>query len=92
MIAYLSANNLAETASALRAELNLGEDVFDAAVAKKYETLLEKKWTGVVRLQKKACLRVLHSVYQTCPLVTVISNRHMITDNGPRVPKRGTTI
>jgi hypothetical protein len=32
----------------------LGEDVYDPATAKKYETLLEKKWTSVVRLQKKA--------------------------------------
>ena len=37
---------------ALREELNIG-DTFDAATSKKYEGLLEKKWTGVVRLQKK---------------------------------------
>lgn len=55
MIAYLTANNLPDSAAALRTELNLGEDVFDAGTAKKYETLLEKKWTGIVRLQKKAC-------------------------------------
>ncbi|KAK4035446.1 WD40-repeat-containing domain protein [Parachaetomium inaequale] len=53
LIAYLSSNNLPSTAAALRAELDLGEDVFDAATAKKYEGLLEKKWTSVVRLQKK---------------------------------------
>lgn len=53
LIAYLSANNLTSTAAALRAEIGLGEDVFDAATAKKYEGLLEKKWTSVVRLQKK---------------------------------------
>ncbi|OBT85483.1 hypothetical protein VE02_07365 [Pseudogymnoascus sp. 03VT05] len=53
IIAYLSANNLPNAAAALRAELSLGEDVFDSATAKKYETLLEKKWTGIVRLQKK---------------------------------------
>ncbi|KAF1953040.1 dynein regulator [Byssothecium circinans] len=56
IIAYLSANNLPHTAAALRAELSLGEDVFDASTAKKYETLLERKWTSVARLQKKACL------------------------------------
>jgi platelet-activating factor acetylhydrolase IB subunit alpha len=55
IIAYLSANNLPDAAAALRTELNLGEDAFDAATAKKYETLLEKKWTSIVRLQKKAC-------------------------------------
>ncbi|CAM1511830.1 Fc.00g093430.m01.CDS01 [Cosmosporella sp. VM-42] len=53
IIAYLSANNLPDSATALRTELSLGEDVYDPATAKKYETLLEKKWTSVVRLQKK---------------------------------------
>ncbi|KAJ9149332.1 Nuclear distribution protein PAC1 [Pleurostoma richardsiae] len=53
IIAYLAANNLPSTAAALRAELNLGEDTFDAGTARKYEGLLEKKWTSVVRLQKK---------------------------------------
>lgn len=56
MIAYLSANNLPNTAAALREELALGEDAFDAGTAKKYESLLEKKWTGIVRLQKKVHL------------------------------------
>jgi platelet-activating factor acetylhydrolase IB subunit alpha len=36
----------------LREDLNIG-DSFDAATSKKYEGLLEKKWTSVVRLQKK---------------------------------------
>ncbi|KAF7559527.1 hypothetical protein G7046_g4626 [Stylonectria norvegica] len=53
IIAYLAANNLPDSATALRTELNLGEDVYEPATAKKYETLLEKKWTSVVRLQKK---------------------------------------
>ncbi|KAL7624961.1 Lissencephaly-1 [Parahypoxylon ruwenzoriense] len=53
IIAYLSANNLSNTADALRAELGLGEEAFDANTAKRYESLLEKKWTSVVRLQKK---------------------------------------
>ena len=53
IIAYLAANRLPNSAAGLRAELQLGEDVFDTATAKKYETLLEKKWTSVVRLQKK---------------------------------------
>ena len=51
-MAYLTANNLKGAAQALRAETNLGEN-FDDATAKKYEGLLEKKWTSVVRLQKK---------------------------------------
>ncbi|KAK3936495.1 nuclear distribution protein pac-1a [Diplogelasinospora grovesii] len=53
MIAYLAAHNLNATAAALRTELNLGEDKLDAATVKKYEGLLEKKWTSIVRLQKK---------------------------------------
>lgn len=53
IIAYLSANNLPNSAAALRQEVGLGEDVYDTATAKKYETLLEKKWTSIVRLQKK---------------------------------------
>ncbi|KAG4414249.1 protein with putative role during mitosis [Cadophora malorum] len=53
IIAYLSANNLPNTAATLREELGLGDESFDAATAKKYETLLEKKWTSIVRLQKK---------------------------------------
>jgi platelet-activating factor acetylhydrolase IB subunit alpha len=53
IIAYLSANNLSQAATALRTELSLGADIFDAATTTKYETLLEKKWTSIVRLQKK---------------------------------------
>lgn len=59
IIAYLTANNLLDTANSLRAELNLNEDAFDPATAKRYETLLEKKWTSVVRLQKKAGIQSL---------------------------------
>ncbi|KAH8163653.1 hypothetical protein CIB48_g4572 [Xylaria polymorpha] len=54
IIAYLAANNLTATAAALRTELNLEEDDFDAATAERYKGLLEKKWTSIVRLQKKA--------------------------------------
>ncbi|PHH76221.1 hypothetical protein CDD80_1707 [Ophiocordyceps camponoti-rufipedis] len=53
IVAYLAANNLPNSAALLRDEAGLSEDVFDAATAKKYETLLEKKWTSIVRLQKK---------------------------------------
>jgi hypothetical protein len=52
IIAYLASVNLTESATALRAEL--GDSVtIDDATLKKYEGLLEKKWTSVVRLQKK---------------------------------------
>ncbi|CCC12398.1 hypothetical protein SMACR_05575 [Sordaria macrospora] len=54
ILAYLSSKNLASTAATLRDELpDLAEVTFDTEKAKKYEGLLEKKWTSVVRLQKK---------------------------------------
>lgn len=52
IIAYLTSQNLSNSAAALREELSIGDN-FDAATSKKYEGLLEKKWTSVVRLQKK---------------------------------------
>ncbi|MCJ1312179.1 protein with putative role during mitosis [Agyrium rufum] len=52
IIAYLTSINLPNSAATLREELSIG-DSFDAATSKKYEGLLEKKWTSVVRLQKK---------------------------------------
>ena len=52
IIAYLTSVNLPNSAAALRQELNIGQ-TFDDATSKKYEGLLEKKWTSVVRLQKK---------------------------------------
>ena len=52
IIAYLSSVRLSNSAAALREELSIG-DSFDDATSKKYEGLLEKKWTSVVRLQKK---------------------------------------
>lgn len=53
IIAYLAANDLPNTAAALREELNLGVDLYDATTAKRYEGLLEKKWTSIARLQRK---------------------------------------
>ncbi|KAL9636514.1 MAG: hypothetical protein Q9164_002777 [Protoblastenia rupestris] len=52
IIAYLTSTKLTDSAAALRQELGIG-DSFDDATSKKYEGLLEKKWTSVVRLQKK---------------------------------------
>lgn len=67
IIAYLSANSLPNAATALRTELNLGEDVFDGVTTKKYETLLEKKWNSIVRLQKKVLIvNSLPSVPESC--------------------------
>ncbi|KAK4229658.1 nuclear distribution protein nudF-1 [Podospora fimiseda] len=53
LIAYLTSHSLLTTASSLRSELDLPESSFDSTQTKKYEGLLEKKWTSVIRLQKK---------------------------------------
>ncbi|KAI7668274.1 hypothetical protein KC319_g6443, partial [Hortaea werneckii] len=53
LIAYLSACGHTAAAQAVRDDVNLPESSFDPATTKKYEGLLEKKWTSVVRLQKK---------------------------------------
>lgn len=63
MIAYLAANNFTASAAALRQELNLDEAQYDATTAKKYESLLEKKWTSVVRLQRKVSKRWEQTVF-----------------------------
>ncbi|OJJ40280.1 hypothetical protein ASPWEDRAFT_47150 [Aspergillus wentii DTO 134E9] len=52
IIAYLASVNLSHSSESLREEL--GDSItLDDATIKKYEGLLEKKWTSVVRLQKK---------------------------------------
>ena len=55
IIAYLTAIKLPASAAAVREELGIG-DGFDEATSKRYEGVLEKKWTSVVRLQKKVPL------------------------------------
>lgn len=40
----------------MRDELGIADHDFDAIAVKKYDTLLEKKWTSTVRLQRKASL------------------------------------
>lgn len=52
ILAYLGVLNAPNTAAAFREEANVS-DAFDDATRRKYEGLLEKKWTSVVRLQKK---------------------------------------
>ncbi|KAJ5779737.1 hypothetical protein N7457_007457 [Penicillium paradoxum] len=52
IIAYLTSVNLHHSSAALREELGSSITVDDSTL-KKYEGLLEKKWTSVVRLQKK---------------------------------------
>ena len=52
IIAYLHVANLPDSAATLQKEIGVGDE-FDHATRQKYEGLLEKKWTSVVRLQKK---------------------------------------
>ncbi|KAK1948621.1 hypothetical protein LY78DRAFT_595439, partial [Colletotrichum sublineola] len=51
---YLSSINLPNIAAALREKLQIGK-ILDAATSKRYEGLLEKKWTSSMRLQKRVC-------------------------------------
>jgi platelet-activating factor acetylhydrolase IB subunit alpha len=56
MLSYLHASGLHETYDSLRRETDT--DDFDPSDGKaKWVGLLEKKWTSVIRLQKKVCLR-----------------------------------
>jgi platelet-activating factor acetylhydrolase IB subunit alpha len=59
IIAYLGVINAPKTAAAFREEVGVSAS-FDDTTRKKYEGLLEKKWTSVVRLQKK-----VHTALQT---------------------------
>lgn len=75
MVAYLLSVGMKDAAAALRQEAQLTDDAgFDHATAKKYETLLEKKWTSVVRLQKKImdlegrCQALQHEIDSATPL------------------------
>lgn len=84
MIAYLTSVNLTATASTLRQELDIG-DTFDDATSKKYEGLLEKKWTSVVRLQKKVYLAP-----RSLPFF--ILNASVFLDNGSGISQRKSSI
>lgn len=55
MIAYLSSVNAPQTAATLEKELPVDSD-FDSAARKKYEGLLARKWTNVMRLQRRVRL------------------------------------
>jgi hypothetical protein len=52
IVAYLGVINAPKSVDAFREEAGVSDN-FDDATRKKYEGLLEKKWTSVVRLQKK---------------------------------------
>lgn len=76
IVAYLNSIKLPNSAAALREELSIG-DTFDDVTSKKYEGLLEKKWTSVVRLQKKVNMH-------RCSQATAWANKRK-SDNGPRI-------
>lgn len=52
MLAYLSSINASQTAAMLKEELSF-DNGFDDVTRKKYEGLLARKWTNVMRLQRK---------------------------------------
>lgn len=58
-MAYFSSANLPQSSAALREELADSVSL-DESTLKRYEGLLEKKWTSVVRLQKKVGNPVSH--------------------------------
>lgn len=54
MLSYLQTAGMADSFAALAREADMAD--FDPSDPKdKYSGLLEKKWTSVIRLQKKAC-------------------------------------
>ncbi|OAQ99745.1 hypothetical protein LLEC1_04377 [Akanthomyces lecanii] len=61
ILGYAEAQGKTTAASTLRAELNLGVDVFSTAKALQYGQLLEKKWTTVSRLETRAKLEAKHA-------------------------------
>ena len=93
IIAYLSSIGLSKSADTLREEIQIGAN-FDAASAKKYEGLLEKKWTSVVRLQKKIMeLEAKNSTLQSeLESTTPLSSRRNVAPPPwlPRSPARHT--
>lgn len=71
MVAYLAAINASQSSETVREELQVG-DSFDEGTRKRYEGLLEKKWTGIARLQRKVNLDAL---------VTYIEKTRLLTGN-----------
>jgi len=52
MIAYLASINALQSAEILEKELPV-DNTFDVVARKKYEGLLARKWTNVMRLQRR---------------------------------------
>jgi platelet-activating factor acetylhydrolase IB subunit alpha len=96
LIAYLLSTGHTASAQALRDDLNLPESNFDAATAKKYEGLIEKKWTSVVRLQKKImdlevrATQLQHELDHATPSSLAARKTHDPATWLPRAPPRHT--
>ncbi|KAK5124099.1 protein with putative role during mitosis [Meristemomyces frigidus] len=96
LVAYLDACGHPRAAQSLRDELDLPEAAFDPATAKKYEGLLERKWTSVVRLQKKIldlesrAAALQHELDTTTPSSLAARKTHDPATWLPRAPPRHT--
>ncbi|KAI9788352.1 MAG: protein with putative role during mitosis [Peltula sp. TS41687] len=92
MVAYLTVVNFHNSAEALRQEAGVGDE-FDDATRKKYEGVLERKWTSVVRLQKKVmeledqCAKLRKELDDTTPTSLLRRNQDPNTWL-PRSPAR----
>jgi platelet-activating factor acetylhydrolase IB subunit alpha len=63
MLAYLSVINAPQTAETLREELHFDES-YNEATCKKFEGVLEKKWTGIARLQRRVRTEGMDNVHR----------------------------
>ncbi|KAL4910162.1 nuclear distribution protein nudF [Aspergillus multicolor] len=82
MLAYLSVINAPQTAETLREELQF-DDSYNEATCKKFEGVLEKKWTGIARLQRRindleAEVRNLQAELEASPSVARAKNQDPI--------------
>ncbi|KAJ5684610.1 nuclear migration protein NudF [Penicillium maclennaniae] len=78
MLGYLSSINASQSISVLREELEVHHSLTEASV-KKYEGLLERKWTSNARLQKK--IMDLESQLST------LQTQHIHTNSTPKDPR-----
>lgn len=71
MLSYLHSAGLRDTYEALKRETD-NEDFTTDDPKAKWVGLLEKKWTSVIRLQKKVC-----PYFFPCPMISSISSSSM---------------
>ncbi|EME83789.1 uncharacterized protein MYCFIDRAFT_84097 [Pseudocercospora fijiensis CIRAD86] len=96
IVAYLISTGHADAAQGVRDAVRLSETEFDASTAKRYEGLIEKKWTGLVRLQKKImdletkCQQLQHELDNATPSSLAARKNHDPQTWLPRAPARHT--